>query len=122
MEDFDALERIESLELEVKKLRRIIEFHELDKISIKYRKAFSDTGLDFFAVPSIKKSPNLQAAPLGMYDNCKKIEVPEDKKELEEAKNRMRSYLERYKEAKQRNAEESQAACERLDDSPQCHP
>lgn len=95
MEDWDIEETLSNLEAKLKKVQDILEFHGLDKIPLRYRKAYPKPGESPFFEPRIsyKREKPLECYPLDRANPVTEINLPIDAPELDAAKKRMAAYL-----------------------------
>lgn len=96
--NYDKLEdRIENLEAIVAELHRYIKFHKLEKIPLKYTKAFPSEDENPFFRHTPFKPTNPKCMPLAFGNNLSDIEIPKDPKIFTQSKERMAHYFENSK-------------------------
>ena len=100
----DIEEAIRVLQGQIRDINHLLRFHGLDKVHIKYRKAFVKPGeYPFFEAKGFKEfNPNVQR--LGNFQFSMDIAEnwPKDPKAFEEAKKRMKGYAKMAKKKRKK--------------------
>jgi hypothetical protein len=105
-QEADVFERIEELEIKVRRLTAIVEFHKLNEIPLKYRKAFPDEKeFPFFTAQGFKGDiPGIhKISPNGVDPIMHHVNTP-CKEELDIAKEAMRGYATQSKKKKKKGS------------------